>query len=184
MPRIGAPVAALTLVALASGPATAETRALNLRSIEGDYYVRFRNELVGGEKYMAKDWLRIVRHGDKAAYFSVALEFYNGHECSLSGIAALQGDALVYRAPDEPDYDCRLEIRVEKSKFVFSDEGNRCRRLTCGARGGYGGKSFPLAARRVLKNAAALRRSEEFREALDTFEKLPKGDGHKPAGTP
>ena len=156
-----------------AGLARAESQTLDLRRIEGDYKVRVHSALSGGERYTADNELRIARHGAGAAFVSVSLNFFNGHECYLSGIAAVQGRSLVYRAPGEPAFDCRLRVNVDRGRITFDDEGFRCQRMTCGARGRYGGPEFPLSARRPLRNAAALRRSEEFTKAVETFEGLP-----------
>lgn len=156
-----------------SSTAFAAERRLDLREIEGDYKVPGQSEMVGGPKYKTTNELQIVRHGDKSAFVSVYLEFLNGHECYLSGIAAWQNGMLVYRKPAQQGSSCRLIVKVNRREIGFEDVGSGCQSMTCGARGFYDGATFPLSRRRPVHDAAALRRSDEFRQAVTTFEALP-----------
>lgn len=160
-------------LALSAGLAQAENQTLNLRRVEGDYKVRVHSALSGGETYSANNELQIVRHAQGAAFVSVFLNFYNGHECFISGIAAVRGRTLIYRSPDGFEPECRLQVKVGRDRITFDDEGYRCQTRSCGARGHYYGAEFRLAARRPLRNAAAVRRSEEFTKAVEAFESLP-----------
>ena len=164
---------AIAMLAFALGAVHARSEPFDLRLIEGDYKRRFQSEYIGGEKFDASDDLRIVRHGANAAYFSVSLTFVNDHTCYLDGIATLRGTELIFRKPIGDGRECRMRIVVERGTIKFHDEDRRCQEISCGARGGYTGADFRLSLRRSLRDAAAFRRSEEFRSAVEAYEALP-----------
>ena len=163
---------AITMIAVAVG-AVHRSEALDLRLIEGRYKRSFQSEYIGGGKYTASDDLRIVRHGAQAAYFSLGLGFVNGHTCFLDGIAAQRGDELVFRKAILDGRECRMRIVLERGTVKFHDEDRRCQEFSCGARGGYSGVGFRLSLRRPFRNAAALRRSDEFKSAVAAYDALP-----------
>ncbi len=161
----------ITMLAIAISAVHARSGALDLRLIEGDYKLSFQSQN-DGEKIAANDTLRIVRHGPDAVYFSLGLEFLNGHTCFLDGIAAQRGSELISRKPIMDGRECRMRIVVEDGTLKFHDEGRRCQ-FSCGARGGYSGAGFRLSLRRPLRNVAAFRPSDEFRSAVKAYEALP-----------
>ena len=164
---------AVAVLEVSAGAVHARSEALDLRLIQGDYKRRFQSEYIGGGKYAASDHLRIVRHGANAAYFSVSLDFVNGHTCFLDGIAVQRRAELIFRKLMMDGRECRMRIVVERGRVKLHDEDRRCQQFSCGARGGYSGVDFRLSLRRPLRNAAAFRRSEEFRSAVEAYESLP-----------
>ena len=139
----------------------------------GVYKTHFKNGLVDGETYISKNILEIVPYSPRAAYFRIHLEFYNGHECAISGIAEATADALVYHG--ERDYTgapCILTLRRGQDGIHISEaENGACRNQTCGARGGYGYKTdgaadFPLASRREIRYLPRLLKSDQYLEAV------------------
>jgi hypothetical protein len=152
---------------LAAGAAMAAGASLP-EALAGVYKSRFNNGLVTGEKYVSEDILEIVPTAPAAAYVRLHLEFYNGHECALSGIAHAEGPDLVYREPPASkagDRACVLHVSRNAGKVVLSDEEGSCQGY-CGARGSLSNDSFPLSSRRPIRYMARLKASSEFKEAL------------------
>jgi hypothetical protein len=142
----------------------------------GVYKQRFENGLVSGETYISEDIFELVKVSKGAAYFRVHMEFFNGHECNLWGIAELTAAALVYHGP--VDYDgkpCVFNITADGDGIVFDDVGGACRNLSCGARGGYGNgehfsASFMHKSRRPIRYMRTLLASTEYTEAAAEYE--------------
>lgn len=160
---------ALFAVVIAAGALAGSTAALAGPDLGGVYKHRFSNALVSGEAFTSEDVLEIVPIAPGRAYLRAELQFFNGHVCSFAGVAREQGGGLVYRAPKGSNNGdgCVLALRPRGGRLVFSDKGGQCRAMTCGARGGYSGAAFPLNARRPIRYMPLLRRSEEYRAALN-----------------
>lgn len=146
----------------------------------GVYKTKFKNGLVDGEVYASENILEIVPYGDRAAYFRIHLEFYNGHECAISGIAEASLNKLVFRGPvDATGEACVLTLRrAGDGVHLYEGENGACRAQTCGARGGYGFKpdgsaDFSLASRRPIRYLPRLLASQEYSEALKAFRARP-----------
>ena len=60
--------------------------------IEGVYKHRFPNGAINpgkpDDKYESEDVVEIVRYDTSRIYVRAELQFYNGHQCSISGIAS------------------------------------------------------------------------------------------------
>ena len=154
----------LLCIGLASG--AAGPAAFDPARIAGRYSYHFRNGDVSGDKYWSDDVLEIVRLDPGRAYFRAELQFFNGHQCSISGIAHSEGGGLVYREP-ETNADgghCVLHIR-ETAKGVRLDDDHSCQDH-CGARGTLNGDDFDRKSRRPITYMDRLKRSSEFRDAL------------------
>ena len=159
----------LTLAfAAISVPLLAIAAASLPESIAGVYKTRFKNGLVTGETYQSEDVLEIVPTGRDAAYVRAHLDFYNGHQCGIYGIAHLAGRELVYREPAAKkigDRQCVLHLGARGDKVVLSDEGGSCEAY-CGARGSLSNDSFPISTRRTIRYMARLKASQEYKAAL------------------
>jgi hypothetical protein len=147
----------------------------------GVYKTRFENGLVDGEKYASENILEIVPYRGDAAFFRIHLEFYNGHECNISGIAEASGDRLVFRGPTDGDNGpCLLSLRrAGDGIHLYEAENGACRNETCGARGGYGFKpngaaDFVLASRRPIRYLSRLLASDEYVQAVKEFGARPR----------
>ena len=157
---------------LAATPATAQT--LDPASVEGVYRRSFPNEMVTGEKYTSEDILEVVRLTPATAYIRTRLNFANGHQCSMYGVARAEGQALVYRRPTAPGTPtCVLTLRFGGGQVQFDDQGDQCRETDCGARGSYSGTALPVASRRRITYLERLRASQEYREAQTEFQRSP-----------
>jgi hypothetical protein len=149
------------------GPPTSE--------LAGVYKTRFRNADVSGDSYMSENVLTIAPYRPGLTYFSVHLEFFNGHECEISGIAKASDDELRYHKilMDEP---CDLTIRrAADGIHVFEASNGACRNESCGMRGGYGESpdakaDFPMSSRRPIRDLPALLASDDVRDAIREYE--------------
>ena len=146
--------------------AFAATAHLSLDSIAGVYKHRFENSNVEGGKYQSEDVLEIVKVRPDQAYIRAHLEFYNGHQCAVHGIANVEGDALVYRTRRYNDQMCVLKLRRTGDRVVFGDKNSACHDEFCGMRGMFDGQGFPLSSRRPIRYMKRLVSSREYGEAL------------------
>lgn len=140
--------------------------------IDGVYKERFANQLVDGQGYESEDILEIVRVSENTVYFRTHLEFYNGHECNLWGLARFsRKGVLVYDDPEPPldpeDPHCRLQFEVSADKITILDPKQSCKSFNCGMRGAFDGEDFALSARRPIKYMQLLKNSEEYKKALE-----------------
>jgi hypothetical protein len=165
------------ILAMALAPSALGSQASSLPALmAGVYKTKFKNALVGGESYVSENILEIVPVHDRAVYFRIHFEFYNGHECAISGIAEASVDTLVYRGPADVDnHPCVLSLRrARDGVHVYEDENGACRNQTCGARGGYGFKpdgtaDFPPAGRRRIRYLPRLLASDEYVRAVKEY---------------
>lgn len=148
-------------LALAAGPATPD-----LSAIAGLYGYHFRNGLIDGSKYWSDDVLEIVPLDARRAYVRAELKFYNGHSCSIYGVAHRNAGVLVYRPREQisPEYHCALRVTAT-ARTVRLDDDNTCLAY-CGARGSLNEVVFERARRRPISYMARLRASSEFKAAL------------------
>ncbi len=164
--KLAVRLAALLTLAVA-GAALAADASL-LQSLAGVYKVRFKNGLVTGETYKSEDVLEIVPTAPRTAYVRAHLDFYNGHQCGIYGIAHVEGADLVYREPAgkvPADLRCVLHVTRKGARVVLSDEGGSCKSY-CGARGSLADDSFPVSSRRTIRYMERLKASREFRDAV------------------
>lgn len=111
------------------------------------------------------DVLLVSRHGD-GAYFHLSKSFDYGHVCEMSGIAAREGNALVFREDREPDSPvCVLRIVRQDGEIVVHDVEDRCQSLYCGARG-YVSSGFLLNTRQPIEDMDELRSTPEYVDAV------------------
>ena len=143
---------------------------LDLAAVAGVYKHRFPNGGVTGEKWISEDILETVRLTPRTAYVKTHLEFYNGHQCGIAGVADVEGDGLVYvdRSDDATVGNakrCVLTLRVSSTRIDFEDPDYACKALYCGVRGGFGG-GFDRTDRRTIRYMKLLRDSADFRRAI------------------
>lgn len=144
-----------------------------VKALAGRYSSHFQNGLVDGSKYWSDDVVEIVPVDATHAYFRAELQFYNGHSCSIAGIAKTVGSRLVYREK-EPSYDggpiCRLTITT-KGKSLLLDDGDGSCQSYCGARGSLSGfDSIPLSSKRSISYMARLKGSSQYKGAIDAWQ--------------
>ena len=137
-------------------------------AMAGRYSQHFRNGTVEGERYWSDDVVEIVPVDTRHAYVRVVTNFFNGHVCSLSGIAQAEGEALVYRdlAPaDSIGRRCVLTFRHAGRNLGFDDGDGGCKAY-CGLRGGFNQSTLPWASKRPITYMARLKSSKVYRDAL------------------
>lgn len=162
--------AALGALVLAGGVAFAA--APSPQAWAGVWRHRFANGLVSGETYTSENVLEVVPVAPDAAYVRLRLEFYNGHQCAIAGVARATPAGLVYTTPTDAGV-CRLTLAPARGGIrLYEDENGACRQETCGARGGYGYRSgdpapeFTGASRRPIRYMPRLLASPEYKAAL------------------
>ena len=160
-------MAPLLIGAASSAPTTAV-------SLAGRYYRQFPNALVSGEKYTGENVVEIVPVAANAAYVRLHLDYYNGHSCSLWGVARSEGETLVYRDPGKT-FDgtpCVLKIRQAGRDLSIDDTGGTCSD-NCGARGTLSEVSLPFASRRRITYMSRIKASPQYREAILEWRRTP-----------
>jgi hypothetical protein len=149
---------------LSAGAPAAE---LDLDKVAGLYVNGFMNGNIEGHRYWSDDVLEIVKLSPATAYFQTHLAFFNGHLCSLWGVAGAEGRSLVYR---QPTWHCVLRLDVADGKISLADEGGHCRDQTCGNRGMYDREAFSLKSRRPIRYMRKLLASEQYLSALKEYQ--------------
>lgn len=87
-------------------------------------------------------------NGDLA--FKTMLMFFNGHSCSLDGVAQpIHENHWVYRYEEEgnPDSHCALDIVVSNDSILLNAKSEANCRYFCGARGAFYNIRFPLSSK-------------------------------------
>jgi hypothetical protein len=165
----------LGVAAFALASAAARAAEPDIGKLAGVYKKAFRNADISGDKYQSENILEIVKVSPKAAYIRTHLEFFNGHVCDISGVAKLEGDALVYRGEtNSQGKQCVLSVNAAGGKVTLEDKEGACAIATCGARGMYNGTSFDLNRRRTIRYMDILLKSDEYKDAIDEFEGKPR----------
>jgi hypothetical protein len=155
----------MLLLAGASTPTVAGSpHGFRLDRVTGVYTRRFSNGDVTGRRYTSENVLKIVRSSSQAAYIWIDLSFYNGHMCSASGIAHVEGDALIYRQALQGMKPCVLKITADSKALHLADQ--RSCDYMCGAQGGFDEEAFSLKSRRLIPDLTGLKASEDYRDAL------------------
>jgi hypothetical protein len=153
--------AALLTVAAASMAADS-----TLQQLAGRYTHRFKNGDVSRDVYNTTDIVEILPLDATRAAINLELNFFNGHSCSVGGVATLDGDRIVYQeAEPNPwsDKGCRLEIWRDRNKLRWTEgEGTSCQSY-CGARGGLSTGEISYRSRRKI----SADRAKQLRENPD-----------------
>lgn len=120
-------------------------------AIAGSYRRSFPNSDVQGTDFLSTDTLEITQLPNAAIHYSLELQFYNGHSCSLEGTATYRraGSFVDQRQTDQPMFPlCVFEILPEEDGVKFADPTGACKMMSCGERGGYDGARFSFKDRR------------------------------------
>lgn len=160
-------VLVLALLGVAAAPASP------VIALAGRYSKHFQNGFVDGSKYWSDDVVEIVPIDATHAYFRAELDFYNGHQCSLNGVARASGTKLVYREKDVTAYGgdkpCTLTISASGKDLLLDDDGGSCK-ANCGARGTFSEFRFiPLSSKRPITYLAKLKASDEYKGAVEAW---------------
>ena len=129
-----------------------------------------------GSRYWADDIVTIAPVDARHAYVQVELEFANGHQCALFGVATAEGKALVYHEPADGDAsgNCHLSITREGTKLRLDDDDGSCSTY-CGARGTLTDISLPWKSRNRITDLPRLKTSSEYANAIAAWRKTKDG---------
>lgn len=137
--------------------------------LAGRFVWRHANGDVTGASFMTTDEVVIVPASGTTAYLEMGLTFFNGHECSISGMARMEGARLVLSEPEAQGFDgrpCRLEVWREGNRLRWNDGENSCQ-SNCGARGSFNGGEMRWSSRRAIPAAEQTRILAEARRPRD-----------------
>lgn len=153
-----------------AGAASAALIAGPAQDLAGRYGKHHAIGMVHEPAIAVDDVVEIVPVAPDAAYVRLRLHFFNGHICSLSGVATAEGNALVYREPEEADQPRRCTLRIERagSELRLSDGGGSCWSY-CGARGSLDGITLPWRSRRTITYMDRLRASDSYKWAIEEW---------------
>lgn len=161
--------AAWLVAALATGPAFADPIA----AIEGVYKQRHAIEAVSESRNLdVEDVVEVVRYDDAHVYLRARLWFHNGHVCGVSGIAAREGDAFVYREPAPGrggTYQCTLTVRTVGDQLMLTDrvgDEATCSATHCGVNGNLRDYTIALSKRRPIRYMDRLKSSRQYLQAI------------------
>ena len=138
----------------------------------GRYTAERGYALITGETFRSTDELLILPEGPGRAYVEVETWFFNGHSCSLSGLAKVEGDYLIVRGPANADRQCLLRLRLGSEGISMAeDEARSCTRLACGARGSFAMQfgrepDFRHTTRRAIQDADRIRATDAYKAAI------------------
>jgi hypothetical protein len=136
--------------------------------IAGVYKKQFENGTIDGHGYHSENILELVKYSDKALYFRVHLDFFNGHVCNAHGIAGASGETFQFR---DKHYGCELEISRSEKEVVLRDVSDGNCQAYCGSRGSLSEVKFELAKKRKIRYLPVVLKSREYRQAVKDFEK-------------
>lgn len=176
----------LTLTMLAmGGMAAAVDEPLPARLMEdmaGVYKHRFKNGIITPGKapmeadtpYESEDIVEIVPYDATHLYVRAELQFYNGHSCSIAGMAGYEQGRFVYHDPEKA-YDggapCTLAVAASKEGITLTDRlapgGGASCRSHCGARGSFSDYTMARGKRRPIRYLERLQKSREYLKAID-----------------
>jgi hypothetical protein len=129
------------------------------------------------EPYQAEDVIEIVPYDADHVYLRVHLDFYNGHDCTIWGLARYEDGAFVYRG-NEPELEghpqCLLRVGIDKGKLRLTDRdgehGVSSCSAYCGARGSLN-YDIGLDQRRPIRYMDRLKASRQYKQAIDELDK-------------
>jgi hypothetical protein len=159
--------AAVAIAVLLGFAATAVLGAtgLSLDSIAGVYKSTVRGKGQDGA-YAYESVLEIVKTSRNQAYIRAHLAFDAGHLCGVWGIAAVEGDALVYRPRRNPGDQCALRLKKAGNRLVFDDANDACQMDFCGANAQFDRSGFALSSRTPIRYMKRLLASRQYALAI------------------
>jgi hypothetical protein len=163
----------LLLALLATSAFAAEPRP---DAVAGVYKHRFHNAAIAGpgkpdEPYESEDVVEVVPVDASAVYLRAELQFYNGHVCSVAGVAKWNGDRYFYRASGEGE-NCFVTLRQDGKDLVLDNrlaDGTQSEHCLCGARGSFYDYRLPMSSRRTIRYMARLKASHEYHDAIEEY---------------
>lgn len=173
----------LACCALGSLPSLAGAQEAQqlMEKMAGVYKHRFMNGAVvpgkADEPYQSEDVIEIVPFDANHMYVRADLEFYNGHQCQISGMARFENGKFVYRDPEQPlpgHAPCVLRVGIDKDKLALTDrdgpQGESSCWTHCGARGSLS-YDIGMDKRRTIRYMDRLKASRQYLQAIDEMRK-------------
>jgi hypothetical protein len=149
-----------------------------INELQGVYKHRFQNGTVDGGKYQSEDIVEIVPFDATSIYIRTHIEFFNGHQCDISGIAKYDNGVFVYHSPEKSfgtDLHCTLKVSQDQKKINISDidEANQVSTCSyfCGARGTFNNYSISKSSKRNIRYLDRLKASTQYNLAVEEYQK-------------
>lgn len=143
------------------GDTSVATRVID--EIDGVYKRRILNRTMDGDQYESEDILEIVRMSKNSIYFKTSLEFDNGHQCNLHGLATYRNNhrfLFIDTEVDEQKRTCLLTITPTKTGLELAELNEACRAY-CGVRGTFNGIRFNKSLRIPFPPLPPLKQSHD-----------------------
>lgn len=147
-------------------------------NLQGVYKFRFMNSFVSGESYQSEDIVEIVPFEASQIYIRAHLQFANGHQCSIWGIAEYTNGIFVYHDPEKSSDggpSCTLKISTNGKSLLLSDIDSATHLSTCsmycGARGSLSNYAIATDSKRKIRYIEKLKASSQYLESVDAFNK-------------
>lgn len=162
----------------------AEAKA-KLDKMTGVYKRRFKNEYMSGDTYESEDVFEFVPISDSAAYLKMYLNFFNGHRCSIAGVAEYKKvGGFVFQDDDDAVLDqCLLTVTLTGDKIDFTDPTGSCQKF-CGTRGRFSNKGFELNRRRTIRYMPIILGSKDYTTAIEAYESATRNSPEGPPNRP
>ena len=143
------------LALLAAGAVLGGAGAPSAYDLAGRYTYSFSNGDISGARFTSTDSVIIVATDRTHAVVDLQLNFFNGHACSIGGLAGLEGGRLVYRNSEMRGFDeapCELRIWRDGARLRWDDGEGSCQSY-CGARGRLSNGEMRWSSRRAIPRA-------------------------------
>ena len=144
-----------------------------VQSLAGRYDQHHSMGLVGDSRtYGVDDVAEVVPVSKDAAYVRVSLYFYNGHRCSIRGVARAERGELIYFDPTphfEDSPQCVLKISRDGNDLKIDDGDGSCK-MYCGLRGGLTNVRLPFSSKQPIRYMAKLKASLQYQQAMEAWQ--------------
>ena len=149
-----------------------------INELQGVYKHRFQNGTVDGEKYQSEDIVEIVPFDSTSIYIRTHIEFFNGHQCDISGIARYENGVFVYHSLEKAfgtNLYCTLKVSQDQKKINLTDidEANEVSTCSyfCSARGTFNNYSISKSSKRKIRYLDRLKASTQYNSAVEEYQK-------------
>jgi len=158
------------------GTPVASSAETLITAVNGAYTEKHEVRSVDGSVKTAEDVVEIAAYDSTHVFVRIATHFDLGHSCAVSGIAAFENEAFVYRSrqsPDDPEPACTLKVEMLGNEVRITDrpdpDGPSTCLSLCGARGSLSDVAVSRMHRRPIADMARLKASDEYAAAVTEF---------------
>jgi hypothetical protein len=152
-----------------------------MERMAGVYKHRFMSGIVvpgkADEPYQAEDVIEILPFDANHIYVRADLDFYNGHQCQISGMARFENGKFVYHDPEPPlqgHAPCVLQVGIDRNKLALSDRDGPTGESSCWTHCGVRGSltfDIGMDKRRTIRYMDRLKASRQYQQAIDELRK-------------